>query len=381
MSTLQPGMWTPLGNNLPRVLSYDLDYDPVDDILLVGTLGRGAWALRAVTTFLITPATVVDRGVFYNSSTGNSGNAFATDKQALLPGQMSTFQNYTNFHLGITGVSLDIKDLPLSLTPAQIQKSLQFAQWNAIDAAGFTALPAGVVPTVTAVQAGAGAGGSSRVLITFPNNSLRNTWLRITVNADSTNILAQNDVFYFGNVVGDVNVGNTTTRLRVNAEDTATIRLNQSPLPGSATATNIYDINRDGRVDAQDTFLVRSNQQPLGIVAPLNAPGSTGPSRPVRLAGPFVPGMALVLPTFAGNQIRDPNFSVGSSGYASKSNTWIVAPEPAPAFELQSTYTTPWYLPLEKTPLFSAEVRKRRLVDDYFATFESNLIAISESVI
>lgn len=364
MSTLQPGLWTTLGNNLPGVLSYDLEYDPVDDILLVGTLGRGAWALRAVSSFLRVPATVVDRSIFYNGSTGNSGNAFASDKVALLPGQSSTFQNYTNFHLGITGVSIDIKDLPLSLTPSQMEKSLQFAQWNAIDASGFTALPAGVVPVVTAVQAGAGTGGSSRVLITFPNNSLRNTWLRITVNADTTNILAQNDVFYFGNVVGDVNVGNTLTRLRVNAEDTATIRLNQSPLPGSATATNLYDINRDGRVDAQDTFLVRSNQQPLGIVAPLNAPSSSRATFPRRFGSPSIPSVSLSSSTLA----RNWSLSAGVSGYASKTNTWLVAPEPAPAIEQQTNYAAAWQLPLDASPLFTVEVRKRRLIDDYFAS-------------
>ncbi len=264
MSSLQVGVWNAIGAALPRVVTYDMDYDATDDILVAGTLGRGAWALRDVSTLIPAPPTVVNRGVFYNGSTGNSGNAVATDKLPLLPGQSSTFQNYTNFELGITGITVDIKGLPTSVTPAQMLSSLQFAQWNGIDVAGFTALPGAATPTVSSIQVGGGSNSSSRVFITFPNSSLRNTWLRVTVLANTTTLLTQNDVFYFGNVVGDVDVGNTATRLRVNAQDTTAIRLNQSPLPNSVSANNIYDLNRDGRVDAQDTFLVRANQQPLG---------------------------------------------------------------------------------------------------------------------
>ncbi len=37
--------WSELGTDLPNVIAYDLDYDPNDDLLVVGTLGRGAWTL------------------------------------------------------------------------------------------------------------------------------------------------------------------------------------------------------------------------------------------------------------------------------------------------------------------------------------------------
>ncbi|MEM7049947.1 MAG: RTX toxin [Acidobacteriota bacterium] len=37
--------WTPLGISLPNAPVYELDYDPADDVLLAGTLGRGAWLL------------------------------------------------------------------------------------------------------------------------------------------------------------------------------------------------------------------------------------------------------------------------------------------------------------------------------------------------
>jgi photosystem II stability/assembly factor-like uncharacterized protein len=37
--------WSRLGTALPVVPVYDLDYDAADDVLVVGTMGRGAWHL------------------------------------------------------------------------------------------------------------------------------------------------------------------------------------------------------------------------------------------------------------------------------------------------------------------------------------------------
>jgi uncharacterized repeat protein (TIGR01451 family) len=37
--------WEKLGTGLPNALAFDLDYDVADDVLLAGTLGRGAWTI------------------------------------------------------------------------------------------------------------------------------------------------------------------------------------------------------------------------------------------------------------------------------------------------------------------------------------------------
>jgi len=223
-------------------------------------------------------ATIANRRVFYNnaiggnlSSAGSAENAIASDKNALLPGGASIYANYTNYVLGLNGLIVDIRNLPATTTNIQILSSFQFAQWNGIDAGGFAALPVAVVPTA-AILSGSGAGGSARVKVTFPDNALQNTWLRVTVLANSQTALATNDIFYFGNVIGDFDTGNTETRLRVNATDTGAVRSNQSITSNSASVTNIYDVNRDGRVNATDTGIVRSNQQTTGIVAPIITP-------------------------------------------------------------------------------------------------------------
>ncbi len=42
------GTWGKLGNGLPNVLAFDMEYDVADDVLVLGTMGRGAWNLTEV---------------------------------------------------------------------------------------------------------------------------------------------------------------------------------------------------------------------------------------------------------------------------------------------------------------------------------------------
>ncbi len=239
----------------------------------VGASGgtKGEYYLSA--SAALVQASIVTRGLFYSGATGQSASTTLSDKVALLPGQSSTFANYSNYSRGLNGLVVDVSGLPPTTTNADFLASLQFATWDGISLNGFVA--SSVTPTVTILTSG-GVGGSSRANITFPDNSIQNTWLRIVVLANAQTGLPANDVFYFGNVIGDLGVGNTASRIRVNATDTGAVRVNQSTLPNSASVENIYDINRDGRVNATDTGIVRTSQQTLGIVSPITAPSALG---------------------------------------------------------------------------------------------------------
>lgn len=64
------GTWFKLGTGLPNALSWDLVYDAGDDILVNGTLGRGAWSLQQVSQVLpttpdvfISDVTVAENGL------------------------------------------------------------------------------------------------------------------------------------------------------------------------------------------------------------------------------------------------------------------------------------------------------------------------------
>jgi hypothetical protein len=56
--TLNPGpgaTWTEFGGNIPNVIATDLVYDAADDVLVVGTYGRGAWTLANASTAILAP--------------------------------------------------------------------------------------------------------------------------------------------------------------------------------------------------------------------------------------------------------------------------------------------------------------------------------------
>ena len=281
------------------------------------SLGGASAGNYTVNTTATTVADIIARGTiqtralrYLGTNLGTSAaNNLAADKTPLLPGQNSGFANYTNYSRGLNGVVIDIANFPASTTLAQLLASLQLAQWNGIAAGGFAALPGAAIPDITVVFGG-GAGGSARVQIAFPDNTLQNTWLRVTVRAGLATALTNDDVFYFGNVIGDFGVGNILTgppasqRLRVNATDTGAVRSNQSTASNSAGVTNIYDVNRDGRVNATDTGIVRSNQQTAGIVAPITAPGSIAPPAPTGLAPVFPPSVDLTAPVISTGKIE-----------------------------------------------------------------------------
>jgi murein DD-endopeptidase MepM/ murein hydrolase activator NlpD len=212
---------------------------------------------------LVDSSLILDRRTFYNRSTssvfgngtGNPSSAIDPTKAALLPGQMATINNYTNYIHGLNGIVIDMASLPSTPTAADFR----FDVWNGIAASGF--IPATAVPTITRIVGG-GLLGSDRMKIEFDNGSIRNTWLRVTMLANAVTGLPNDDIFYFGSAVGDMYLGNigTPTTVRVNATDTSSVRQNQSPGANSVAISNAYDLNKDGRVNASDTSMVRQSQ-------------------------------------------------------------------------------------------------------------------------
>jgi hypothetical protein len=114
------------------------------------------------------------------------------------------------------------------------------------------------------VRAGAGVGGSDRVTIVWPDGAIVNTWLRVTVLANSNTALAAPDVHYWGNAIGET--GSVTGDARVDFADRIAILQNLSA--GPVAATNRFDINRDRIVDATDAAIVDAHL--TGLNADLN---------------------------------------------------------------------------------------------------------------
>jgi hypothetical protein len=211
-------------------------------------------------------ATITGRSIFYSDSSFNGDtstasnndlNAIATDKSALLPGGTATYSNMTNYSNGINGIIVDITNLPSGATVEPTD--FQFATGDVNDTTTWT--PLTVLPTVTMLTP---SGGVTPVDLTWPDHTIENTWLQVTVLADADTGLAANDVFYFGNLVGKV--PDTSSPEQVTAIDLVTI---QNNIVGTATITNPYDINRDGSVDAEDLVFAQKNSfSAINLITP-----------------------------------------------------------------------------------------------------------------
>ncbi len=194
---------------------------------------------------------VVGRHIFYNNSAwdnpakGDSDDqAIAADKAALLPGGIATFANYTSHVRGINGIMVDIADLPGTITADDFEFRVgnddNLTNWESVATA----------PTVDVHL-----GTVSRVTITWPDYTIQNEWLQVTVLAGENTGLTEPDVFYFGNLAGEC-----TGDGKVDAFDVLDTRSNPRPFFDPATLDTAHDFNRDKRVNAIDTLIARNNQ-------------------------------------------------------------------------------------------------------------------------
>jgi hypothetical protein len=204
---------------------------------------------------------VVGRYVFYNNSywDGNDAGPGATDdaaiapgKYPLLPGQTATFANYTSYSRGINGIMIDVANLPAG-TPTAADFEFRVGNSNT---PGSWPL-AGVAPAIS-VRRGAGVNGSDRITLIFPDGAVTKQWLGVKVLAAGAVDLAADDVFYFGNAIGEA--GDSAVDAKVTTLDVSLTRANQISFPTPPPViTNPYDFNRDHKVNTMDVSLVRSN--------------------------------------------------------------------------------------------------------------------------
>ncbi|MBN2476320.1 MAG: lamin tail domain-containing protein [Pirellulales bacterium] len=208
------------------------------------------------------PGRVVARHVFYNFSSFDGNNAaanalddgaIAPDKTALLPGQTATFANYTSYTRGINGVMIDIAGVPGDTVLDA--GDFQFRVGNSNTPSTWAITPA---PSSVTLRLGAGQGGSDRVTIIWPDYAISKQWLQVTVLANADTGLLSDDVFYFGNAVGEA--GNSTLDAKVNATDMLLARNNPRNFLNPAPIDFHADFNRDARVNATDMLIARNNQ-------------------------------------------------------------------------------------------------------------------------
>ena len=194
--------------------------------------------------------------------------------RGVLPGQPSSFANYTSYSKGINGIAVDAVNWPATPLASDFVlragNSSSPSTWSTV-----------TQPVTYAIQRGAGTGGSDRIVLRLPDGAVRDQWLQITVNATPDTGLSAPDVFYFGNAPGDD--GHNLTSAVVDAADVAGAEADPHGFLNPAPITDLYDFNRDGRVDATDQLIARDSVDTSStalqmFTAPSAAdPGVTGP--------------------------------------------------------------------------------------------------------
>jgi YD repeat-containing protein len=195
-------------------------------------------------------AMVLGRYIFYNNSAfdgnnpaANDDGAIAPDKIALLPGQIATFANYTSYSKGINGIMVDISGL--GGTPTA--EDFGFKVGNVNNLASWVTAP---TPSSITVRSGAGTAGSDRITIIWPDSVIQNRWLEVTVLMTPRTGLASQDVFYFGNAIGETGDGISDCNVLVN--DALRI-LNQMAV--GVGISSPFDIDRAGSVLVNDALI------------------------------------------------------------------------------------------------------------------------------
>jgi hypothetical protein len=214
------------------------------------------------------PATIEGRFVYYRNSVFDTSptvvdGAIAPDKVALLPGEMASSANYTSYTRGINGLAIDVNGL--AGTPTLEDFVFKVGNDNLVDSWEDAALPESLT-----LLAGAGFDGADRILLTWADEAVYDTWLQVSMLASENTGLSEPDVFYFGNAPGE---GSGGPDAAVDGSDEIGARNNSHSFADRALITDEWDYNRDRLVDGTDQILARNNQTSfadrLQFIAPL----------------------------------------------------------------------------------------------------------------
>ena len=323
-----------------RSVNYTSDpgFVGTDSFVYVVSDGAGGFDTATVNVSVApaVEASVRGRYVFYNNSfydgndptaSASADNAIATDKVALLPGETATYENYTNFDRGINGIIIDA-DLadPNNFSFNDLQLS--------VGRTSFT--PLNITPGVS-VREGEGVDGSDRITVVLPDRSVVNEYLQVSVLANENTGLSADDVFYFGNAIGET--GNSPGDTIVNSSDFSAAATGLTGF-GIESVDNPYDINRDGRVNSTDLSAINANLTAFVSLPLITAPPTIPPS---SLLAP--PALLATAPPETGPVELGP--ATASVGVAPAQADSTQATVPTPVVTLFATVP-----PVEAAPVF-----------------------------
>lgn len=94
------------------------------------------------------------------------------------------------------------------------------------------------------------------VLIQWPDQTLMNRWLRVTIKANSNTGLPQPLTYYIGHLLGETAGGASNGEFTVLVADILAVR---EALSTTVTASSVLDLDKSGTVLVSDILAVRNN--------------------------------------------------------------------------------------------------------------------------
>jgi enterochelin esterase-like enzyme len=167
--------------------------------------------------------------------------------------QTLLLENLINSKQGINGVAFEIQGLSETVNFSSDDFIFQCSPTGAFDAetnppANWQAAPAPMSISVS-------PGMSTRLLIEWPDESIMNRWLRITLLANEKTGLEEPAIYYIGHLLGE-NTGPNAGFFAVSFADVAPIR---AEVGQNADASSITDIDKSGTVTFSDISTMRGN--------------------------------------------------------------------------------------------------------------------------
>jgi len=215
-----------------------------------------------------TATNVVGRHIFYHQD----ANPIAQGKSVLLPEQTISAVNVIGYTHGINGLFIDIN----GVGDAANLDATDFIVRTGSGGDPSTWTEQDNIDDVS-VQEGAGDGGSDRVMVTWLDGTLTNTYVQLTVLANGQTGLTDPDVFYAASWVGDA-----TGDRKIDAADLARVLANWGA--GTLPEQGNFDLTgATGAVDLAQLFT--SGGVPL---ADFTAPGIIAPPDPAQAASSLI---------------------------------------------------------------------------------------------
>jgi hypothetical protein len=204
------------------------------------------------------PSTYISETFVYHGGSvfANDGLAAALDTSKSIARETSQpttlgFDNLINTSRGINGLVFDIPNLPEGLSAADFHFHMSpqgaFVEGNHPPASWETAPPPSSVTVIP--------GSTPRVLIEWPDNAIRNRWLRIGILANENTGLFEPEYYYIGHLMGET-TGPTAGVYTVNFADITGIR---SAVGQTVNAGSLFDIDKNGTVTFSDISAMRSS--------------------------------------------------------------------------------------------------------------------------